>query len=112
MLRLCAHSRRAGVACRSLAVYTVHDAGLIRSDRLRAQTETVRALLTLSDEMPAAPAPVFRAWRQLLKRAHRNLALHLARAGQRAAALRSGLAGLRFTPSLEDVRFLLSLLRR
>jgi hypothetical protein len=111
MLRLCARSHRAGVACQSLAVYTVHDAGLIRSDRLRAQTETVRALLTLAGEMPAAPEPVFQAWRQLVKRAYQNLSLHLARAGQRTAALHSALAGFRFKPALGDVRFFLSLLR-
>lgn len=111
MLRLCAHSHRAGVACESLAVYTVHDAGLIRSDRLRAQTETVRALLTLAGEMPAAPPPVFQAWRQLVKRAYQNLSLHLARAGRRTAALRSALDGFRFKPALGDVRFFLSLLR-
>lgn len=111
MLRLCARSRRAGVACQSLAVYTVHDAGLIRSDRLRAQTETVRALRTLAGEMPAAPPPVFRAWRHLLKRAHQNLALHLAKGGRRGAALRSAVDALRFSPALGDLRFLLSLLR-
>lgn len=111
MLRLCARSRHAGVACQSLAVYTVHDSGLIRSDRLRAQTETVRALRTLAREMPEAPRPVFQAWSHLLKRAHQNLALHLARGGQRTAALRSALDAMCFRPALGDVRFLLSLLR-
>lgn len=111
MLRLCARSRRAGVACKSLAVYTVHDAGLIRSDRLRAQTETVRALLTLADEMPKAPMAVFLAWRQLVKRAYQNLALHLARSGRPVAALSSALKGVRFDPGVGDVRFVLSLLR-
>lgn len=111
MLRLCAHSRKAAVACRSLAVYTVHDAGLIRSDQLRAQTETIRALRTLAAEMPAAPSPVFQAWRQLLKRAYRNLALHWVRSGRRGAALRSALDGFRSGPEWSDVRFMLSLLR-
>lgn len=111
MLRLCAQSRRAGVACQSLAVYTVHDAGLIRSDRLRAQTETVRALLTLANEMPSAPQAVFRAWQQLVKRAHRNLALHFSRSGKRTAALRSVWDGFRFHPALGDLRFFLSILR-
>ncbi len=112
MLRLCARSHRIGVTCQSLAVYTVHDTGLIRSDRLRAQTETVRALLTLSREMPTAPPPVFKAWKQLVKRAYRNLALHNARNGQPMAAIRSALDGFRFQPALNDLRFLLSLLRK
>jgi len=112
MLRLCARSQRAGVACQSLAVYTVHDAGLIRSDRLRAQTETVRALLTLSGEMPKAPPPVHRAWEYLVKNAYRNLAVHLARSGQQMAAMRSALAGFLFQPAFGDLRFFLSLLRK
>lgn len=112
MLRLCARSQRAGIACQSLAVYTVHDAGLIRSDRLRAQTETVRALLTLSQEMPAAPPPVFNAWKQLVKRAYRNLAVHLARSGKQSKALRSAINGFSFQPALSDLRFFLSLLRK
>jgi GT2 family glycosyltransferase len=112
LLRLCAQARQVGVSCQSLAVYTVHEAGLIRSDRLRAQTETVRALLTLAAEMPSAPPPVFQAWHQLVKRAHRNLALHLTKGGRRGAALRSALEAFRFSPALVgDVRFLLSLLR-
>jgi GT2 family glycosyltransferase len=112
MLRLCARSHRVGVACQSLAVYTVHDAGLIRSDRLRAQTETVRALLTLAREIRASPPPVFKAWQQLVKRAYRNLALHLARSGQQMAAIRSALEGFLFQPALGDLRFFLSLLRK
>lgn len=111
MLRLCARSQHAGVGCRSLAVYTIHDAGLIRSDRLRAQTETVRALLTLSDQMPHAPAPVYKAWKKLVKRAYRNLALHLTRNGKRMAAIHSTLDGFLFQPSLGDLRFFLSILR-
>jgi hypothetical protein len=111
MLRLCAQSSKAGVACQSLAVYTVHDAGLIRSDNLRAQAETIRALRSLATEMPAAPPPVFQAWRQLLKCAYRDLALHWARSGRRGTALRSALDGFRFSPEWSDVRFMLSLLR-
>jgi GT2 family glycosyltransferase len=112
MLRLCARSQQAGITCQSLAVYTVHDGGLIRSDRLRAQTETVRALLILAKEMPAAPPPVFNAWKQLVKRAYRNLAVHLARGGNQSNALRSAINGFCFQPALSDLRFFLSLLRK
>lgn len=112
MLRLCASSQRAGIACQSLAVYTVHDAGLIRSDRMRAQTETVRALLTLSQEMPTAPPQVFSAWKQLVKHAYRNLAVHLARNGNQIKALLSAIEGFLFQPDLSDLRFFLSLLRK
>jgi glycosyltransferase involved in cell wall biosynthesis len=110
MLRLCAASTRVGVVCHPLAAYVVHDAGLIRSDRLRAQTETVRALLTLADEMPRAPEPVHAAWRSLIKNAYINLAYHLAKLGRRREALASLWQGFRFHPAVTDLRLMLSLL--
>lgn len=111
MLRLAAASRRAGVACQSLSVYVVHDGGLIRSDRLRAQTESVRALRGLQREMATAPPPVRAAWRQLLKEAWRDLAYHLAKQGRKADAVAGLLASLRFAPAWRDGRDLLSVLR-
>lgn len=111
LLRLCAASRRAGVVCSSQAVYLVHEHGLIRSDRLRAQTETVRALRTLDDEMTAAPAHVREAWRRLVKEAYRDLAYHLAKRGEPAPALRTLLGSLRFRPNWRDAKDLLSVLR-
>lgn len=110
MLRLCAASRRAGVVCASQSVYLVHDNGLIRSDRLRAQTETVRALHTLSTEMMAAPVPIRHAWRRLVKEAHRDWAYHLAKLGRRREALGALVKSLRFSPSWRDGRDLLSIL--
>lgn len=111
LLRLCAASRRAGVACRSLAVYLVHEHGLIRSDRLRAQTESVRALRTLDGEMAAAPGPVQAAWRRLVKDTYRDLAYFHSKRGERWPALRALARSARFSPRWRDARDLLSLAR-
>lgn len=111
LIRLCIISRRVGVVCTSQAVYLVHDQGLIRSDRLRAQTETVRALHTLETEMLDAPAPVQQAWQGLIKEAYRNLAYYLAKRGRKREALISLISSFGFRPSWRDGRDMLSVLK-
>lgn len=104
LLRLCARGRRAGVTCTPTAVYLVHDSGLIRSDRYRAQTETVRALLSVGAEMKGAPPYVRSAWRGLVKRAYDDLGWYLAKSGRRGAAVGSFLRSFFFRPALADLR--------
>lgn len=111
LLRLCARSRRVGVTCAPGAVYLVHEQGLIRSDRLRAQTETVRALRTLDAEMAQAPNHVRAAWRLLVKRAYHNLAYYLAKQGQRAGAVQSVVRSFLFRPGVMDLKALASIVR-
>lgn len=111
LLRLCARSQRAGVSCAAGAVYLVHDAGLIRSDRLRAQTETVRALLSQAATMKTAPLPIRDAWKQLVKNAYLNLAYYLAKQNQRSAAMLNLVRSFMFHPVPTDVRHFLSVLR-
>jgi Glycosyltransferases involved in cell wall biogenesis len=111
MLRLCAQSTRAGVVCEAGAVYSVHDAGLIRSDRLRAQTETLRALRLQAPQMRSSPAAIHDAWQHLVKGAYLNLAYYSAKHGLRRAAISSVLRSFAFRPTLGDVRHLLSVVR-
>lgn len=111
LLRLCARSQRAGVSCAAGAVYLVHDDGLIRSDRLRAQTETVRALLSKAGAMKAAPSPIRAAWEQLVKNAYLNLSFYLAKHGQRGAAMLNMGRSFMFSPTIADVRHMLSIVR-
>ena len=111
LLRLCARSQRAGVVCAPGAVYTVHESGLIRSDRLRAQTETLRALQLQADAMKIAPAPIRRAWQHLVKNAYLNLAYYRVKQGQRRAAMRDVWRSFLFRPAATDVRHLLSMVR-
>ena len=111
LLRLCARSRRAGVSCEPGAVYSVHDAGLIRSDRLRAQTESVSALRGQAARMAAAPAAIRSAWRSMVKAAYLDLAYYLAKQGRRGAAVRSLASSFAFHPAAADLRRLVSIVR-
>ena len=111
LLRLCARSHRAGVSCEPGAVYLVHDAGLIRSDRLRAQTESVRALRGEAARMQGAPRAIRAAWRRMVKDAYLDLAYYLAKQGRRGEALRSLGRSFAFHPAAADLRQLLSIVR-
>lgn len=111
LLRLCARSRRVGVSCRPLAAYVVHAHGLIRSDRFRAQTETIRALRTLREEAKQFPAPLRDAWRSLVKKAYLNLAFYHAKKGERGRAAASVARSLQFHPTLGDLKTMVSVLR-
>lgn len=111
LLRLCARSQRAGVSCEPGAVYSVHDSGLIRSDRLRAQTESVRALRSQAARMAAAPAVIRSAWQHMVKAAYLDLAYYLAKQGRRGAAARSLASSFVFHPAAADARRLLSIVR-
>ena len=111
LLRLCARSRRAGVSCRPSAVYSVHDAGLIRSDRLRAQTESVRALRGQAAEMAAAPPAICNAWRGLVKEAHLDLAYYLVKHGRRGGAMLTVARSFAFHPAVADLKALASMMR-
>lgn len=111
LLQLCARSRRAGVSCEPGAVYSVHDGGLIRSDRLRAQTESVRALRAQEARMATAPAAIRSAWRAMVKGAYLDLAYHLAKQGRRGAAVRSLASSFAFHPAAADLRRLVSIVR-
>ena len=111
LIRLSARSKRAGVVCTPLAVYSVHAGGLIRSDTLRAQTETLRALMSLRREMKDSRAAVFQGWVKAVKRARLDLAYYLARLGDKKAAAACIVASFLFHPSAKDFRHLLSVLR-
>ncbi len=111
LLRLCARSGRAGVSCTPGAVYSVHDGGLIRSDRLRAQTESVRALRSQGPRMASAPMAIRGAWQTMVKAAYLDLAYYLAKQGRRGAAAHSLARSFAFHPAAADVRHLLSIVR-
>lgn len=111
LLHLCAHSHRAGVSCTAGAVYLVHDTGIIRSDRLLAQTETVRALRSQAAAMAAAPLPIRIAWKKMVKSAYLNLAYYLSKHGQRCSAILKLARSFVFYPAPQDFRHMLSIMR-
>lgn len=87
LIRLCARSRRVGVACVPLAAYRIHSHGATRSDPLRAQRQTVAALSALVSELRQAPRPVRRGLHQAIGSARFDLASCLLRNRMRSEAV-------------------------
>ncbi len=111
LIRLCARSRRVGVVCEPLGVYLIHAASATRSDPLRAQRETVAALLPLKRELATAPRSIREGLIGCLARARLDLAAVLLREGQRLAALRAVVPMLGERPDLASLRAVLSVAR-
>ncbi|MDE3131935.1 MAG: glycosyltransferase, partial [Acidobacteriota bacterium] len=111
LLRLCARSRRAGVSCRATAVYLVHEGGLTRSDRLRAQTESVRALRGEAGTVARASGPIRKAWQTMVKDAYLDLAYFRAKRGEHGAAMLALARSFAFHPAWIDLKHLLSVAR-
>ena len=111
LTRLVACSRRVGVVCEPLAVYSIHAASATRADPVRAQFENVRTLIALGEEATNLPAVVRRGYTTRLRQARLNLGYALSRTGSRVSAVRAVLPSLIEAPSLVSVRNLLSILR-
>ena len=111
LIRLCARSRRVGVVCRSLGVYSIHDQGAVRSDPLRAQRLTVAALLPLRSQLSDAPSCVRKGLDERLRRARFNWATVLLRKQGRGAALRAVLPSLWEAPGLKSLKDVASVIR-
>lgn len=111
IVELCARARAIGVITAPMAVYTVHDAGAIRSDSLRAQAESVATFKRLQEALRDANPGVRRALRGLVRRVRRDWATALLRQGRRGEALRAILPELIEAPGPSALRDLLSVLR-
>jgi GT2 family glycosyltransferase len=111
LARLASQSRRAGVVCRPLGVYLIHDESATRRDRLQAQRENVRTLLDLKRFEHHFPRSVRRGFRKLLARARADLGYALARHGMRKAALRAVMPALWEYPGPQSARALASIVR-
>ncbi len=111
LTRLVARSRRVGVICEPLAVYSVHAASATRADPVRAQFENVRTLIALGEQATNLPAVVRRGYTTRLCQARLNLGYALSRTGNRMGAVRAVLPSLIEAPSLTSVRNLLSILK-
>lgn len=110
LIRLCARSRRVGVACVPLAAYRIHSHGATRSDPLRAQRQTVAALTALLPELRDAPAAIRRGLQQGIAGARLDLAACLLRNGMRLEAVRAVLP-LALRGDWQSVRMMLSVVK-
>lgn len=111
LIRLCAHSKRIGVICRPMAVYYVHPNSATRSNPLRAQKQTVEALLPLRRPLATAPKYVCNGLEGRLRRARMDLATVLLRRGNQCGAIRAVLPSFVAKPGSSTLRDLLSVAR-
>ena len=111
LVRLVSTSRRAGIVCRPLGVYVIHDESATRKDRLQAQRENVRTLLDLRRFDHSFPPPVRRGLRRLLARARADLGYALIRDDKWLAAVRAVIPIIWESPGFRSTKTLLSIMR-
>lgn len=111
LTRLCAVSRRVGVVCWPMAVYSIHGSSATRSDPLKAQEYNVQTLLDLKRLMHGFPEPVGRGVMGRLRNGRLNLGYALVKAGRRRDAFKAVLPSLVEAPGWASFRNLMSILR-
>jgi len=111
LIRLCAASSRVGVICQPMAAYTIHGSSATRSNPLRAQRQTVEALLSLRKDLANAPSYVRAGLMGALRRARLGLAYVLLRSGRRSEAIRAVIPLLASQPGTGSLRDVLSVAR-
>ncbi|HMM75048.1 MAG TPA: glycosyltransferase [Gammaproteobacteria bacterium] len=111
LTRLVACSRRIGVICSPLAVYSIHGGSATRRDPVHAQRENVRTLCDLRRLARGFPDPVRRGVMTRMRLGRLNLGYALCRQGTRAAALRAVLPSLLENPGLASLRDIMSIAR-
>ncbi len=110
-IRLCADSHKAGVTCNPMAVYYVHDSGLIRSDVVKAQIKTVETLSSLKEALKNAPVSIKKGFLLLMLNARFDLATALIRRGQHLKAIISFLPSVVESFSWDSVKCLFSIIK-
>lgn len=111
LIRLAACSRRIGVYCRPMAAYVIHDKSATRSDPVRAQRQTLQALLPLKHQLIDAADYIKTGLKGTLRLARLDLAYSLLSNGERWPALRSVLPLLLEKPGWQSLRDVLSIMK-
>lgn len=111
LIRLCARTRRVGVICQPMAAYTIHSNGATRYNPLRAQKQTVEALLSLRKDLAEASPSVRAGLDGALRRARLSLAYVFLRSGRRLEAIRAVMPLLARQPRFRSCRDVLSVVR-
>jgi len=94
-----------------MAAYAIHDNSATRSDPLRAQRQTVEALLPLRIELAQASESIRRGLEGAIRHARLDLAYTLLRNGMRVRAVGAALPLLADRPGLRSLRDVLSVAR-
>ncbi len=111
LIRLCARSQTIGVVCRPMAAYVIHSHSATRSNPLRAQQETLRALLPLRNTLSSASPMVRKGLEGCIRHARLDLAYVLIKEGKHWQAVRAVLPLLKDQPGLRSVRDVLSIIK-
>jgi phosphatidylinositol alpha-1,6-mannosyltransferase len=110
LIRLCARSCRVGVVCQPMAAYVIHEKSATRSNPLRAQRETLKALLPLERQLVATPSSIRLGLKGAVRRARLDLASVSLRCGRRLEAVGAVIPLLWNKPGLKSLRDVLSVL--
>lgn len=111
LIRLAACSQRIGVYCRPMAAYVIHDKSATRSDPVRAQQQTLQALLPLKYQLIGSADYIKAGLKGTLRIARLDLAYSLLSHGRRWPALRSVLPLLLERPGWQSIRDVLSIMK-
>lgn len=111
LIRLCMQSQTAGVACEPTSFYCVHEQGLMRSNKLDAQYQVIKMLLSLKNELKNAPKPIKDGFKVLLNNARYDLSVVLLKQGFHFKACFAYLPAIFEGLSLQTSKHLLSLLK-
>ena len=111
LIRLCARSESVGVICRPMAAYVIHESSATRSDPLRAQLQTLDALLPLRQSLATAPKIIRQGLERCIRQARLDLAYTLIKAGQRLRATKTVLPLLKDLPGLASLRDVVSIVK-
>lgn len=111
VIRLCALSQQAGVSCQPLAIYVIHDGGLMRSNVVKAQTSTVETLLSLKQVLMNAAAPIRAGYLLLLLKSRYDLATALIKQGQHGLAIRAFFPAVLESKTWHSLKMWLSIIK-
>ncbi|HHJ81163.1 MAG TPA: glycosyltransferase family 2 protein [Candidatus Tenderia electrophaga] len=111
LIRLCARSQQVGVVCRPMAAYVIHQDGATRSDPLRAQQQTLQALLPLRTSLATAPDIIREGLDGCIRHARLDLAYALIKAGRKFEAVRTMLPLVKERPGLTSLRDVASIIK-
>ncbi|WP_300458616.1 glycosyltransferase family 2 protein [Desulfobacula sp.] len=112
LIRLCAYCQTGGIICYPIAAYLVHDHGLIRSDKLRAQRETLAALLSLrQNDIIHNNKNAVKGVKLAIRRARLDLAYTFLKKNMREKAIRAVLPLIIQNPKLQSIKDILSVIR-
>lgn len=111
LIRLCARSTRVGVVCQPMAAYVIHENSATRSDPLRAQLQTLLALLPLRHNLVKSPKLIRRGLEGCIRRARLDLAYVHLKKSQKWAAICAVLPLLKDQPGLTSLRDVVSIIK-